>query len=776
MPDRLAPGEITLLTPLADVRGVRRDHADALALLGVRTVADIIRHLPMRYERQEAETTIDQLAPGQIISVRGDITATRISGFGSKARFQAVLVDPTGRLDLVWFNGGYLKNQIYPGLRVRVQGKAAKFGPGLQVVNPRWEILREEKDEPDARDARIRPVYPASEHVSSRQIETIVGRVLDPAAALIPEHLPEDFRAARHMPLLADAYRMAHAPENMPQADEARRRLAYDELLLLQLGVFLRRAQQRATVRGPVLAWSPAIDARIRARFAFPLTAAQDRVVGEIAADLRKDDPANRLIQGDVGSGKTVVALYAMLMAVASRQQAALMAPTELLAEQHHLSISRMLEGSDVKIALLTSAVTGAERDALLSRLASGDIDILIGTHALLTESVRFESLAVAVIDEQHRFGVHQRARLRSKGGFTTENTESTERQDRKDLLIEPPRRGSSARSRSSLSAASTSSSSTPPPLNSVPSVPSVVNSGSPDPRPLAPHVLVMTATPIPRTLALTLFGDLDVSTIDQLPPGRSPITTRIVAPNLSGEVYQFVRSHLDKGEQAYIVVPMIDGGASSAASGEGGGDAELNDLRTVHARLEAHELAGKRIAALHGRLKRDTREAIMARFRAGQIDALVATTVIEVGVDVPAATVMVVEHAERFGLAQLHQLRGRVGRGGKKSFCILIGEPATPDAESRLAVMARTTDGFELAEKDLEIRGPGEVFGLRQAGAPPLLVADLTRDRELLALARRDAQAWITRSPRLDNASESLLRKRLMKAHGQWLGLGDVG
>jgi ATP-dependent DNA helicase RecG len=290
---------------------------------------------------------------------------------------------------------------------------------------------------------------------------------------------------------------------------------------------------------------------------------------------------------------------------------------------------------------------------------------------------------------------------------------------------------------------------------------------------PQSPHVLVMTATPIPRTLALTLFGDLDISTIRELPPGRSPIVTRVVPPSQSGEVYLWVRSRIEAGDQAYVVVPAIDTGASNARDG---GDAELNDLRTVQARLEAHELAGKRIAALHGRLSPETRDQIMNRFRAGQIDVLVATTVIEVGVDVPNATIMIIEHAERFGLAQMHQLRGRVGRGNKRSACILIAEPSTPDAEARVNVMASTTDGFVIAERDMEIRGPGSVFGLRQAGAPPLRVADLMQDRELLAMARRDAAAWIERSPMLDKPEEALLKRRLLKTHGEWLGLGDVG
>jgi ATP-dependent DNA helicase RecG len=759
---KVEPADAKLLTPLASVKGVRPALADALARLGVVTVADLVRHVPMRYEKLEAESRIVDLKPGTMVTARGEITATRVVRTGKRPRLECVLMDATGRLDLVFFNQIWMKDKLHPGVRVRVQGKSKSFGYGLQVANPNVEIIKDEAEaETVELGVRVRPVYPASEHISSQQIHSVARIVIPAAVGQIPEHLSDEFRKARSLPSLADAYRMAHLPETVEQGGEARRRLAYDELLLLQLGVFLRRSQQRLSVRAPVLGWSEQIDAKIRARFGFPLTRAQSRVIRELVVDLTcasgdGDVPANRLIQGDVGSGKTVVALYAMLLAVAGGKggghQAALMAPTELLAEQHFLSISRMLAGSEVRVELITAGVSGAERESLLSRLASGEIDILIGTHALLTETVRFSSLAVAVIDEQHRFGVHQRATLRSKGsgGATAEHRDSaTARQPEK--LFVPPLAGERAEIRSD------------------------------DPRPLAPHVIVMTATPIPRTLALTLLGDLDVSVIDELPPGRSPIVTRVVPPTLSGEVYAYVRKRIDAGEQAYVVVPAIDTGASSAGGGGAGGkggDAELNDLRTVMARLEAHELSGKRLAALHGRLKRETREAVMQRFRAGQVDALVATTVIEVGVDVPNATIMVVEHAERFGLAQLHQLRGRVGRGSKKSVCVLIGEEpqtSTPDAIARLDVMARTTDGFELAEKDLEIRGPGEVFGLRQAGAPPFRVADLMIDRDLLALARKDAKDWVAASPRLDKPEEKTLRTRLLKAHGQWLGLGDV-
>lgn len=689
---------ISLTTPIEAVRGVGPRRGEAFRRLGVPSVAHLIHYLPVRHEREARETTISELPVGQVVSARGEITATRVAGRRPKVRFEAVLVDHTGRLDLVWFNGGYLRGKLHPGMRVRIQGKSRERGPGLQVANPDWEILDIEAEDPAFLDERLRPVYPGSEDLSSKMIEQTVREVLDEALPLIDDHLPEAFCRERDMPRLTDAYRMMHRPEDEEEVAAARRRLAYDELLLLLLGVHMRRQQRRSAQRAAPLTWSESIDARIRARIPFTLTKAQDKVVGEIAADLRRDEPANRLIQGDVGSGKTVVALYAMLMAVADRRQAALMAPTELLAEQHHTTIAAMLAGADVRVGLLTASLPAPERADLMRSLEAGEIDILIGTHALLTEHVRFKSLAVAVIDEQHRFGVHQRAQLRER------NADGA-----------------------------------------------------------SPHTLVMTATPIPRTLALTVFGDLDVSTIDALPPGRTPITTRSVSPDQRAEVYTFLRDRIDKGDQAYIVVPAIDS------------EGDLADVRTTLAHLEDGPLRDVPVSALHGRLKRDAREQIMSRFRAGRIRALVATTVIEVGVDVPDACIMIVEHAERFGIAQLHQLRGRVGRGDRKSVCVLIGAPATPEAEARLKAVASTTNGFHLAERDLEIRGPGEFVGARQSGLAAFRIADLPRDLDLLMMARRDAGDWIAKSPNLDAPADRLLRSRLMKTHGESLGLADV-
>ncbi len=703
--------DISLSMALQGLPQIGAKRAAALAALGVTNLGKLIAYLPMRHERLEAEAEVSDLSHNQNVSARGQVTATRVVLRSRRPRFEAVLVDPSGRLDLVWFNATYLREKIHPGMRLRVQGKAKKHAGGLQIVNPKFEVMREEA-EPGLREARIRPVYPASAAISSAQIEGAVKATLPLALPLIEDHLEAAYRRKRELPELATAYRLIHAPESEEEAAAGRRRLAYDELLLMQLGVHLKRAHLRETLKAPALRWSEAIDRHIRERFPFVLTAAQDVVVKDLVKDLSSATPTNRLIQGDVGSGKTVVALYAMLMAVASGEQAAIMAPTEILAEQHFASISRMLEGSKVRVKLLTGATAPVDRGAILAQVAAGDVDILVGTHSLVMETVKFGSLAVAVIDEQHRFGVHQRAALRSKGAGG--------------------------------------------------------GGGS-----VTPHVLVMTATPIPRTIAVSLFGDLDISTIAGLPPGRHPISTRVVAPEKRGEVYAYIRQRLDKGEQAYIVVPTIDAGVPDGREESESGPA---DVRSLLKSLEEGELAGKRLAALHGRLKRSTREAIMERFRSGIVDALVATTVIEVGVDVSNATMMIVEHADRFGLAQLHQLRGRVGRSDKKSLCVLIAEPTTDDAKERLSVMAKTTDGFALAEKDLEIRGPGQVFGTQQAGGELFKIADLSRDLDLLKMARKDAAEWVAMSPMLRKPEEMLILRRLVKAHGKWIGLGDVG
>ncbi|MBN8598322.1 MAG: ATP-dependent DNA helicase RecG [Planctomycetes bacterium] len=696
---------ISLSTRLEDLPGIPARSIPGLRELGLSNLGKLVAHLPMRHERLEAEAPVEELEAGHIVSVRGEITATRVV-LRRPQRFEAALMDDGRRLDLVWFNALYMRDKVKPGMRVRVQGKATKFGPGLQIANPKLEILKDDA-EPVQSEARIRPVYSANERIKSPAIEQAIGAVLPLALPLLKDHLPSSLLSRHELPELARAYELVHTPRNEGDAEEGRRRLAYDELLLLQLGVQMKRAHLRERLRAPALTLTEAIDRRIRARFPFALTPSQNQAIAEIARDLSLSTPTNRLLQGDVGSGKTAVALYAMLTAVAAGHQAVLMAPTELLAEQHHATICTLLRDSKVDVRLLTGSRTDAE--AVRAEIASGKAGIVLGTHALLEEKVRFKSLALAIIDEQHRFGVHQRAALRAKA------------QD----------------------AATT------------------------------PHVIVMTATPIPRTLALTMFGDLDVTTIRGMPPGRAAVKTRLVPRSKRAEVYSFLRQRLDKGEQAFVVVPAIDSREQTDSA------ATVTGVKELVRELESGTLSTVPLAPLHGRMKPTLRTEIMDRFRAGEIRCLVATTIVEVGVDVPAATVIVIEHADHFGLAQLHQLRGRVGRGTTPGVCILLADEPGPDAPGpnpRLELLVKTNDGFRLAEGDWEIRGSGGFFDARQSGLSSLRVADLARDRELLELARRDARGWIERSPALAKPEEALVLRRMMKTFGTELGLVAVG
>jgi ATP-dependent DNA helicase RecG len=703
-----------LATPIERLPGIPARFLPGLRELGLTNLGRLIAYLPSRHERIEAEAPVEELKANRNVSARGEITATRVVQKSSRPRFEAALMDGTQRLDLVWFNQTYMRDKIRPGMRLRVQGKAKRYGPGLQISNPKYEILHEQSEPPTGR-ARIRPVYPAIETIKSPSIEKAILAVLDLAAPMLEEHLPEELLEKRALLRLAEAYRLIHSPQREGDAEQARRRLAYDELLMLQLGVQMKRVQLRSTMHAPALPISGAVDRRIRSRLPFRLTAAQDKAIAEISSDLAQASPTNRLLQGDVGSGKTAVAAYAMLAAVAAGHQAALMAPTELLAEQHYETLRELLKDSRVSIRLLTGSMPKAEHSGAIRDVESGKASLIIGTHALLAEQVRFKSLALAVIDEQHRFGVHQRAALRAKA----EDGAST------------------------------------------------------------PHVIVMTATPIPRTLALTMFGDLDVTVIRDLPPGRQPVKTRLVGTARRHEVYAFLRQRLEKGEQAFVVVPAIDSGAQASDAGSGD-ETAVTGVRELVRELESGALKGIPLAPLHGRLNAASRARTMHLFREGRIRCLVATTIVEVGVDVPGATVMVIEHADRFGLAQLHQLRGRVGRAEKPGVCILIADPASePDpskSAQRLELLVKTANGFKLAEGDWEIRGSGGFFDTRQSGLSALRVADLAEDRDLLELARRDAREWIDRSPTLAKPEEALVLRRMMKTFGRDLGLVAVG
>ena len=696
--------ELRPSTPIDALPGIGPRTAPAFRHLGIATLGDLLRHFPMRYEQDRGERTVAELTElcergeSPLAALRVEVASVRHAP-RPKPRTEATFEDGTGTVRAVWFNAPWMRGKLHPGARGMVQGQAKLRGRYLELANPRWEP--EGAVAPEAREERLRPVYPASEEIGSAAIERAVRAALDPVLPQLEDPLPAAFRASRALPPLDECYRRMHLPKDMDEQREARRRLAFEELLLLQLGVMMKKHRMQAEARARPIPVTESVDRRIRARFPFAFTPEQDIACAEIAGDIAQSRPMNRLLQGDVGSGKTAVALYGMLAAVAAGGQAAIVAPTELLAEQHFASIGRFLAGSEVKVELFTGSMGAAARKAALARLASGECQIAVGTHALLLEGAAFRSLSLAVIDEQHRFGVEQRAAMRAKVAATTGEV---------------------------------------------------------------PHVLVMTATPIPRTLSLTVFGDLDVSVIRSRPAGRQPVTTRVVGRDREADVYAYVRSRIDAGEQCYVVVPAVEESASGLKDAEG----------TARA-LASGPFAGLRIGVVHGQLGRDEREAAMDRFRRAELDVLIATVVIEVGVDVPNASVMVVEHADRFGLAQLHQLRGRVGRGTRRSLCVFIGDPVTDDARRRLEAIGGTDDGFEIAELDLAIRGPGELFGSRQSGLPPFRVADLSTDLDLLRLARRDAKDWIERDPDLALPEHRLLRRKLLRAFGEALGLVDV-
>ena len=642
------------------LRGVGPTVSKRLAKLGLRTVRDLLEHAPFRYEAAVPERPIAELLIGEEAAVAG--TVKRVSSRRTRRRLTvqtAVVADATGTISAVWFNQPWLEQQLQEGTSVRLRGQLRRRGE--------FGVRSHDVGEAAA-TADFAPVYPASEEVTPRKLRELVHAAL-PTSLLDP--LPAELRDHEGLPQRADALWAVHRPRSLAEAETGRARLAFDELLVLQVGLARRRREREGEIAPALDGPGELIDSYAGA-LPFTLTEHQERAIAEIDADLRRSVPMHRLLQGDVGSGKTIVALHALLRAVESGRQGALMAPTETLAEQHFLTIEEICRELGVSCALLTSASSKRERAHAESA------DIVVGTHALIQEGVELRDLAVAVVDEQHRFGVTQRRAL--------------------------------AEGRS-------------------------------------PHMLHMTATPIPRTLALTVYGDLAVSEISKPPANRKPIVTAWVAEERSAKAYSRLRKHLDAGRQAYVVCPLIE-------------ESETTQARAAEAeaeRLQRAELRGYRVGLLHGRLRPVERRDLMARFKAGELDVLVATTVIEVGVDVPNATIMIVQEADRFGLAQLHQLRGRVGRGAEQSYCLLISrrrEELTDAAVARLEALVRTTDGFELAEVDLDIRGGGQLLGTRQSGLSDLRFAHLRKDRPLLERARAVADALAeTSGPFVDEA-----------------------
>ncbi len=678
--------------------GVGPRRAKVFAKLGVETVGDLLEYLPFRHECHE-QRCVENLEEGIVATVTGQIE--RISSRRGRrgATVSAMLLDNTGTCRLSWFNAGWMRDRLARGMVVRATGKVTAYEDLAQLVNPRIEVLGEDAElADDSAPAEFEGVYPATAELSSRMIGRIISTNLDRMLSGVQEcHAPEHL-SRRNLAPRGWALSVIHRPRDPVDVEAARHRLAYDELLLMQLAVTMARRRHREGPAAQAMQCRAAIDERIRRRFPFQLTSAQDRAIAAIMTDLGTARPMNRLLQGDVGCGKTVVALYAALATVANRCQVALMAPTELLAEQHYRSITRYMKGSRVRHALLVGRLRAAKRRETLTRIANGELDIVVGTHALIQKDVRFDRLGLVVVDEQHRFGVRQRATIRSKGP--------------------------------------------------------------------APHYLVMTATPIPRTLAMTVFGDLDVTTIDELPPGRSKVTTRIAGPHEHPSTWQFVLSRLARGEQAFVVYPLIDESDKLA----------FRAATTEYDRLQKEVFTGHTVGLLHGRMTSEERDAGMEDFVSRKTSVLVATTVIEVGIDVPNATCMVIEHAERYGLSQLHQLRGRIGRGRLPGHCFLLTDSAGGEWNERLRSLAETTDGFRIAEEDLRLRGPGEMLGTRQHGLPDLRVADLVRDVELLRQAQQDADEIVRADPSLRETRHAALRGLLISRYRGRLNLLTVG
>ena len=734
---------LDLATPVQYVKGIGPRLAEMLAAKDIHTVDELLHYLPFRYEDRLNPKGISELKPGEMASV---IAEVRTSGLFRTRRmpiFQMTAGQGRARLKCIWFNATYLRDKFKPGQMVALYGKVEEdsHSDALQLIQPQFEILGDAADdgstdaaEQKAADSleigRIVPIYESAGQgrLTSRWFRRIIRTALDNLTPDIPDLIPQAVRLRLSLVSPREALCQVHWPEAGESFDDlqssrtpAHVRLIFEELFFLELGLELKRRQQK-TKTGIAFSLEGRVREAIKKILPFHPTEAQKRVLKEIASDMEKPSPMRRLLQGDVGSGKTIVAFEAAIIAMENGYQVALMAPTEILAQQHYFSARRILENAGYRVVLLTGSLEDDRKREIRRHIARGNAQLVIGTHSLIEQKVEFAKLGLVIVDEQHRFGVLQRFKLMKK---------SSDGEDRKSVLKSGETEGSSAEN-------------------------------------AEPDVLVMTATPIPRTLALTVYGDLDVSVLDQMPPGRSPIVTRRVSDERSAEVWEFVRKQIAVGHQAYVVYPVIEEKEES----------ELKAAMKMYKELSKRIFPDLRVAVLHGRMEPELKDQVMRLFQKGEIDLLVATTVIEVGVDVANATIMVVEHAERFGLAQLHQLRGRIGRGAAKSYCILMtGGKVSEEGERRLDAMVRTTDGFKIAELDLELRGPGEFFGTRQAGLPSFQVANLIRDRQLLEVAKREAAAVLA-GPNPDITQAEIDKAvRHMRTHWQrTYGLVEVG
>ncbi len=689
-------------------RGVGPKRALLFEKLGVKTVEDLLWYLPWRYEDRSRLASIGELAPGMCATVSGEVTDVTVKRTIRRGLsiVEVTVSDASGSLQAVYFNQPYLEKVLRAGTKVMMSGLVTAGRRGwmdVRMESPQYEVLGDEEDAP-IHVGRIVPIYHETKGLTSRQMRSVVRGVLDHAVTAVPEVLPEGVRLRNRLIPVRVALQEIHFPKNGadPQALErgitpAHRRLAFEELFVLQVALAVQHQGVTEEEKGIRFLSRPALLGQLQAALPFTLTGAQQTVLADILRDMTSSRPMHRLIQGDVGCGKTVVALHAMVTACGSGYQAALMAPTEILAEQHYLSLRGLLEEIRIRPVLLTGGGASKVRRDALASIQNGEAQIVIGTHALIQKDVAFAKLGLVIIDEQHKFGVLQRKTLLEKG--------------------------------------------------------------------YRPDVLILTATPIPRTLAMTVYGDLDISAITSLPPGRKPIRTMKFLEGERRKAYRLVRDEVAKGRQAYVVFPLVE-------------ESEKLDLQAVlqaAERLGKEALSGIRLGALHGRMKSADKERTMTAFKRGEIQVVVASTVVEVGVDVPNATIMLIEHADRFGLAQLHQLRGRVGRGAEQSYCVLLSSSCAEQARQRLDAMVRTNDGFLIAEEDLKIRGPGEFFGTRQWGVPELKAGNLIRDAALLEGARKEAMALVKADPRLRAPQYRALREATVRRWKDKLSLGAI-
>lgn len=690
------PPSEQLATPVQYLKGVGPDRAVLLEKLNLRTARDVLFFFPRDYEDMSQVCDIANLQEGESVSVCATVEEVELRNTGVGRSLLGVLLRQGNQyLRALWFNQPHMREKFHTGQRVLVAGESKLNALRWEMTHPKVEFLGDNELPPTG---RILPVYPLTEGLKQHELRRIVHSVVETFTPAVEDVFTDDFLDQHHLWPIRAALPQIHGPADRLCLEQARRRFIYQELFVMQLALARRKwitAHQRQASPLPVTA---KIDARIRRLFAFELTADQEQAIREITADMARTMPMNRLLQGDVGSGKTVVAEYALLVAVAHGHQAVMMAPTEVLARQHVRTLSRDLERSKVRIALLTGTLTAAQRRETLAAIAAGTVDLIVGTHAVIQADVEFAQLGLVVIDEQHRFGVRQRAMLKQAG--------------------------------------------------------------------LAPHYLVMTATPIPRTIFMTLFGDLEVSTLRAPPPGRQSVNTYVSAEGQREQWWEFFRKKLREGRQGYVIAPLVDESDSL----------ELSSVQRIYEQLTNGPLEEFRLAYVHGRMSAEEKDAVMRDFSGGQTQVLVATSVVEVGIDVPNATLMTIENGERFGLAQLHQLRGRISRGRHPGFLCVFAGPQSDDARCRLDAFTRSNDGFELAEIDFRLRGPGDLLGTRQHGLPPLRIADLQRDTDILEEARRDALALIAEDPELRRPELALLSRMTARRYGASLELGDVG